>query len=362
MTNRTDDYSSNDRNYTRSNRDFTKSTQDFNSNWDSTRSNRDFIRSNQENTRSNPNFERNNPKFTASNPNSGTIHDNPPNTMESGESTAISLEVALNNHRSYLPKKTPFESDLGPITALPSQQQPIYVPDRKITEAKRVLKDVPGPEEKQPVNDARLNLDYNARIESFYDPRIDPDLVSPDYELSSKKHTRKFNYTLGPPKTEEKPKPTSYRNYDKENRKVEWTNLRGQNVTTSKKSSSKKELQMLQVDYSKMIDPNKLEVNLKKDSNQVEAVAKVTNQPSNRLEVELNQPMPTQQTQRRVMDIPRQILFGFIYVSEANYVGPSVNTYFTCRPFAQDDILCSRVIPWTSSPMFNFHQVCFLLK
>lgn len=52
-----------------------------------------------------------------------------------------------------------------------------------------------------------------------------------------------------------------------------------------------------------------------------------------------------------------QIFFGFIYVPEAEYLD-SLNSYFTVRPFAQEDLLYSRLVYCSSNPIFNFHQVC----
>lgn len=53
----------------------------------------------------------------------------------------------------------------------------------------------------------------------------------------------------------------------------------------------------------------------------------------------------------------KQVLFGFICVGEAQFVTSKQNTFVTCQPFCQDDVLFSRLIHDSSNPYYNFDQV-----
>lgn len=54
----------------------------------------------------------------------------------------------------------------------------------------------------------------------------------------------------------------------------------------------------------------------------------------------------------------KPILFGFIYVSEAQFCREVLNSYLTCDMFGQD-ISYSKIVAFDSNPIYNFHQVCF---
>lgn len=53
----------------------------------------------------------------------------------------------------------------------------------------------------------------------------------------------------------------------------------------------------------------------------------------------------------------QDILFGFICVGEAQFVRTKDNTFVTCQPFSQDDVLYSRLVHTSSNPYYNFNQV-----
>lgn len=52
-----------------------------------------------------------------------------------------------------------------------------------------------------------------------------------------------------------------------------------------------------------------------------------------------------------------QLLFSFIYVSEAHYSEKAEKSYFTCRSFFQEDVFYSRLVSCSLNPNFNFQQV-----
>ncbi|KAJ8982704.1 hypothetical protein NQ317_004511 [Molorchus minor] len=57
----------------------------------------------------------------------------------------------------------------------------------------------------------------------------------------------------------------------------------------------------------------------------------------------------------------KQILFGLLYISEAQYLSPPISTYITCRPFCQNETCFSKQVSGTSHPVFNFFQLVPLI-
>ncbi|GJQ83131.1 hypothetical protein Trydic_g15369 [Trypoxylus dichotomus] len=58
----------------------------------------------------------------------------------------------------------------------------------------------------------------------------------------------------------------------------------------------------------------------------------------------------------RTHDTDKEVLFGFICVGEAQLTSVR-NTFVTCQPFSQDDVLYSRLIYGSTNPYYNFSEV-----
>ncbi|KAI4462552.1 hypothetical protein MML48_4g00021848 [Holotrichia oblita] len=65
----------------------------------------------------------------------------------------------------------------------------------------------------------------------------------------------------------------------------------------------------------------------------------------------------TPDLRNRTLDTDKQVLFGFICVGEAQFTHIRDNTFVTCQPFCQDDVLYSRLVHCSSNPYYNFHQL-----
>ncbi|CAH0561232.1 unnamed protein product [Brassicogethes aeneus] len=52
----------------------------------------------------------------------------------------------------------------------------------------------------------------------------------------------------------------------------------------------------------------------------------------------------------------KTILFGFLYIAEAQYLTGPLTSYITCQPFCQNETSNSRLAVQTSNPVFNFCQ------
>ncbi|KAJ8945066.1 hypothetical protein NQ318_005246, partial [Aromia moschata] len=57
----------------------------------------------------------------------------------------------------------------------------------------------------------------------------------------------------------------------------------------------------------------------------------------------------------------KQILFGFLYISGAQYLSQPISTYITCRPFCQSETSRSQLVTNSSQPVFNFCQLIPLI-
>ncbi|KAJ8937561.1 hypothetical protein NQ314_011796 [Rhamnusium bicolor] len=60
---------------------------------------------------------------------------------------------------------------------------------------------------------------------------------------------------------------------------------------------------------------------------------------------------------QQISETEKQILFGFLYISEAQYLSKPINTYITCQPFCQCETSCSKLVTDSSNPVFNFCQL-----
>ncbi|CAG9767011.1 unnamed protein product [Ceutorhynchus assimilis] len=56
-----------------------------------------------------------------------------------------------------------------------------------------------------------------------------------------------------------------------------------------------------------------------------------------------------------------ELLFGFLYVSEANFANLRLNSYILCQPYCQNDTSSSRIVFNSSDPLYNFCQTIPLL-
>lgn len=52
-----------------------------------------------------------------------------------------------------------------------------------------------------------------------------------------------------------------------------------------------------------------------------------------------------------------ELLFGFIYISEAQLVTNPVNSFIKCQPYCQNDTSVSRIVYDSSNPLYNFCEV-----
>lgn len=57
-----------------------------------------------------------------------------------------------------------------------------------------------------------------------------------------------------------------------------------------------------------------------------------------------------------------ELLFGFIYISEAQLLTNPVNSFIKCQPYCQNDTSISRIVYDSSNPLYNFCEVsmCFI--
>ncbi|RZC39019.1 C2 domain-containing protein 3 [Asbolus verrucosus] len=66
---------------------------------------------------------------------------------------------------------------------------------------------------------------------------------------------------------------------------------------------------------------------------------------------------PASQKAEPVREIlPKSILFGFIYISEAQFSREVLNSYLACQMLDQDNISCSKLVAFGSNPIYNFCQ------
>ncbi|ENN76373.1 hypothetical protein YQE_07095, partial [Dendroctonus ponderosae] len=56
-----------------------------------------------------------------------------------------------------------------------------------------------------------------------------------------------------------------------------------------------------------------------------------------------------------------ELLFGFLYISEANFLNISPNSFMLCKPYCQNETSSSRIVYASASPLYNFCQTIPLL-
>ncbi|XP_044750077.1 uncharacterized protein LOC123310592 isoform X2 [Coccinella septempunctata] len=65
--------------------------------------------------------------------------------------------------------------------------------------------------------------------------------------------------------------------------------------------------------------------------------------------------------QKQVLPITKTVLFGFIYIPEAQYTKADINSFITCRPFCQEEKCHSQLVRNETKPIFNFWQLVPLI-
>jgi hypothetical protein len=67
-------------------------------------------------------------------------------------------------------------------------------------------------------------------------------------------------------------------------------------------------------------------------------------------------PEPIAEKPKPPLESSKTVLFGFVYVSEAQLSREVMNSYLTCQLFAQDDVSTSNLVAFDSDPVYNFCQ------
>ncbi|KAH0818017.1 hypothetical protein GEV33_004773 [Tenebrio molitor] len=67
-------------------------------------------------------------------------------------------------------------------------------------------------------------------------------------------------------------------------------------------------------------------------------------------------PEPVAEKPKPPLQSSKTVLFGFVYVSEAQLSREVMNSYLTCQLFAQDDVSTSNLVAFDSDPVYNFCQ------